>query len=135
MNILIVLCSSVGMVISLYFALVYHGMVEPDARWIPRVCRMEKGTCDTILRTQDAKVLGVPNFYPGILFYSTILWAVISPDIAADTMDLIRTASGITVLLGIYLTYSLLRRVRVNCVFCFASHAINLILFILLMTI
>ncbi len=96
---------------------------------------MEKGTCDTILRTQDAKVLGVPNFYPGILFYSTILWAVISPDIAADTMDLIRTASGITVLLGIYLTYSLLRRVRVNCVFCFASHAINLILFILLMTI
>lgn len=135
MSILIALFSFFGLIISVYFALVYHGRVEPDTRWIPRICRMEKGTCDTILHTRDAKVLGVPNFYPGLLFYITVLGVTISPDAIGDRMVLIRTASGMTVILGIYLTYSLLRRVKANCVFCFASHTINLVLFILLMTI
>ena len=42
-------------------------------------------------------------------------------------------ASGVTVLLGLYLTYSLLFVTRVNCVLCFTSHAINVVLFVMLL--
>ena len=36
-------------------------------------------------------------------------------------------------LLGAYLTYSLLFVTRVNCVLCFTSHAINRVVFVILL--
>ena len=42
-------------------------------------------------------------------------------------------ASLVTVLLGLFLTYSLLFLTRVPCVLCFTSHAINVVIFVLLL--
>ncbi|MBI2619279.1 MAG: vitamin K epoxide reductase family protein [Ignavibacteriales bacterium] len=134
MEILVFLFSFCGLIISLYFTLVYNGLIKPDARWIPRACRMEKGTCDTILHTREAKILGIPNFYLGLLYYAVLLWVSLDPEAFDMLSSQIRFASGGTVLLGIILTYSLLYKLKVNCVLCFASHILNFILFLLLLT-
>jgi len=107
----------VGFGISSYFTGVAYHWVRPDTRWIPAVCRMGKQTCATIVFTPRARVFGVPNSVLGQLFYP--LLAIVA---VAGTLDepLIRLVllgvSGVTVLLGAYLTYSLLFVTRVNCV-------------------
>ena len=90
-------------------------------------------TCATIVFTPRARVLGVPNSVLAQLFY---------PVIAAGTVEgflftfpifhLSLLASLVTVLLGLFLTYSLLFLTRVPCILCFTSHGINFIIFGLL---
>ena len=124
----------VGFGISSYFTGVAYHWVRPDTRWIPAVCRMGKQTCATIVFTPRARVFGVPNSVLGQLFYP--LLAIVA---VAGTLDepLIRLVllgvSGVTVLLGAYLTYSLLFVTRVNCVLCFTSHALNVVVFVILL--
>ena len=131
--ILIGLCL-VGFGISSYFSGVAYNWVKPDTRWIPAVCRMGEQTCATIVFTPRARVFGVPNSVLGQLFYTTLATVA-----GADGLDepgirlVLFGVSGVTVVLGAYLTYSLLFVTPVNCVLCFTSHAINLILFVVLL--
>ena len=121
----------VGFGISSYFTGVAYHWVRPDTRWIPAFCRMGEQTCATIVFTPQARVFGVPNSVLGQLFYATL--AIVAGTGGLDE-PLIRLvvfgASGVTVVLGAYLSYSLLFVTRVNCVLCFTSHAINLMLFV-----
>ena len=121
----------VGFGISSYFTGVAYHWVRPDTRWIPAVCRMGEKTCATIVFTPRARVFGVPNSVLGLLFYTTLAVVAISGGLDDRGVLLVCLgASGLTVLVGIYLTYTLLFVTRVNCVLCFTSHAINLVLFI-----
>jgi len=126
------LLSLMGFLISLYFVLVYHALLEPDSRLIPSFCRMEKGSCLSIIRTRDARILGIPNFHLGILYYLVLNVLSFFPDVVNQNPGVVRIVSGGTVVVGVYLTYSLLFRIKKHCVLCYASHSINLLLFILL---
>lgn len=120
-----------GLLISLYFTLVAYRVVPPDARWIPRVCRMGEETCRPVLEHRDARVAGVPNPVPGLVYYSVVCVAG-AAGFPAPLLIPVRVASWAAVALGVYLTYSLLFRVRIPCRLCLASHAINLVLAVLL---
>jgi len=81
-----------------------------------------------------ARVFGLPNSLLGQLFYLAILAAVFADLIFLKPYIWLFLSAGLlTVLLGIYLTYSLLYLTRIRCVLCFTSHAINGIIFLILL--
>ena len=120
--------ASLGILISLYFLLVFHKLVPPSASYIPKFCRLDERTCETILFTPYARLLGIPNFYPGIIFYILVI-AFASDPAALHTLLVL---SGVTVLAGLYLSHALLVKLKVPCTLCFMGHGINLLIFILL---
>ncbi len=131
--VLIGLCL-LGFVIASFFTGVAYHWVKPNTRWIPAVCRMGEKTCATIVFTPRARVFGLPNSVLGQVFYATLATVVVSDGLDEPLVRLVSLGfSGVTVLLGLYLTYSLLFVTRVNCVLCFTSHAINLTLFVILL--
>ena len=109
--------------------MVYYKLIPPNASYIPKFCRLDERTCETILHTPYARLLGVQNFYPGIIFYILLIIFHSDPNALHTLVGL----SGVTVLAGIYLSYSLLYKLKVPCVLCFTGHAVNLLIFILLL--
>ena len=123
-----------GFGIASYFTGVAYHWVRPDTRWIPAICRMGEQTCATIVFTPRARVFGPPNSVLGLVFYATLAIVAVRGDLDEPLVRLVSLGfSSVTVLLGLYLTYSLLFVTRVNCVLCFTSHAINLVLFVILL--
>ena len=122
------LLSATGLLISLYFLLVYYKFIPPNAAYIPRFCRLDERTCETILHTPYARLLGIPNFYPGIIFY--ILVIIYGSD--SNAIHTLVGLSGVTVLAGMYLGYALLFQLKVPCMLCFMGHVVNLIIFVVL---
>ncbi|MEX1139849.1 MAG: vitamin K epoxide reductase family protein [Bacteroidota bacterium] len=133
MNILLIPISTIGLFISIYFALVYRNIIRPDTTWIPTFCRIDEQSCGSILRTPEAKIIRIPNFYLGIGYYVALIVLSFFPSIMQDFLFELRMLSGFTVFVGIVLTYSLIWRIKISCVLCFTSHAINLILFLVLL--
>src|SRR6185369_6507639 len=70
---------SIGLFISLLFAWATHakpprGNSESDTpplvwRIVPTLCNMESGTCGSLLQSKQARLLGIPNYLLGIVFY------------------------------------------------------------------
>lgn len=129
----IVILSFGGLLISSYFTLVYHHLMPADSKLIPKLCRLEGNTCELILRTRDAAVFGIPNFYLGIVFYLDMLYLSFDLETLNVLRPIVLFISAVTVLLGLYLTYSLLWKHNVNCVLCYVSHTINFLIFLLLL--
>jgi uncharacterized membrane protein len=119
--------SILGFANALYFVLVAYRVMRPDARWLPRVCRMDDRTCASILETRYARVLGLPNALYGVLWY-----------VAAGTAALVALATGrlpapaallggsaLAAAVSVYLAWALLYRLRVVCPLCFFGHGVN----------
>jgi len=133
MLILIGLSAAFSFLISSYFTAVAYRWITPDANWIPSFCRMGEQTCASIVFTPRARVFGLPNSLLGQVFYLALLTAVVGDFLFTKPFVYVYLlASLVTVLLGIYLSYSLLFITRVPCKLCFTSHGINLVIFILL---
>jgi uncharacterized membrane protein len=66
----LILLSVVGLYISLYFSLVYYGLMGTRNRLVPAFCRMEEDACQLVVHHSDARVLGVPNSVLGAGYYS-----------------------------------------------------------------
>lgn len=134
MRLAIILLSTTGLVISSYFTAVAYRWVRPDAAWVPRFCRLGEASCASIVFTPRARLLGPPNSVLGQLYYLALLAAAASDVLVVGPWRYgLLAAAGVTVALGAFLTYSLLFVTRVRCVLCFASHAINLLLLLLLL--
>ena len=132
----LVVLSFVGMLISVYFTLVIYHIMKPDARIVPLICRMEEGACFAIIDTRDARVFGVPNAFLGILYYLSVIVFVtmFQSDSESILYQVVVSISAGTVILGAYLTYALLLKLRTPCPLCFIGHGINLGIFLLLLT-
>lgn len=141
---LIFLLSIAGLADALYFTFAYYGRIR-KMRWIPEIlCAREGSSCVTVVQTPYARVFGVPNSVLGIVYYVVlIVWTAWGAPVGfrasiGDRQPVIRVgwpliaASGLTVALGAYLIYALRRKLGVNCPLCYAGHAINLALFVLL---
>lgn len=130
-NLLISLLSIVGFYISLYFTLVYYGAISPARFPLPQVCRLSENTCQMIIKTRYARVLGLPNFVYG-LFYYFFIFALAIFNWNGYIETAVKVISWLVVVLGIYLSYVLIKVLRVNCVLCFASHVLNFAIAVLL---
>jgi len=139
----IVLLSLAGLADALYFTLAYYGRIR-KARWVPEIlCAREDSSCVTVVRTPYARVFGAPNSLLGIVYYVLLLvWIIFVPRHASisgyvlrpfETLGLLLMGASLSsVVLGFYLIYALRRILYTHCLFCYAAHAINLILFVLL---
>ena len=131
---LLALCV-IGLVIASYFTAVAFHWITPDTRWIPAVCRMDAQTCASVVFARQARVFGLPNSLLGQVFYAAVGVAVGVGGLEQPvTRVALAAASGATVLLGLYLTWSLLVVLRVHCPLCYTAHAINLALFVMLLS-
>lgn len=128
------LLAVLGLVISTYFTAVAYRWVAPDAAWIPSFCRLGERTCATIVDTPRARVFGLPNSVLGQGWYMTLLVSAAAGSLShPQWWWALLAASAATVLLGAFLTWSLLFITRVPCRLCFTSHAVNLAIFLLLL--
>jgi uncharacterized membrane protein len=125
--------SIIGLLISGYFAAVYHRLIPNADRFVPKFCRLEPGACATILETRQARLFGVPNFDLGVLFYTGLTVSALFPDAWKELRTMLFLGSMVAVAMGFYLSYSLLFRLRVHCRLCYTSHAINILIFLLLL--
>ena len=132
---IVLACSVLGLLISFYFVLVYYGVMKPDAAFIPRFCRLDEKTCQYLMSTQNARILGTPNFVLGLLYYSfMILYTSIDLVSILVPFAIVALGSSFTILLGIYLVYGLIVKLKTNCILCFTSHTLNLVIFLALIT-
>lgn len=120
--------AATGLAIAAYFTAVTYRWMRPDARFVPPVCRMESQTCRRIVETPEARVFGLPNSVFGLGHYVVLLaWATTGP--WGPLWDAAVVAAALwTIVLGAWLTYALLARLRVRCPLCFAAHALNAVL-------
>ena len=139
----IIVLALAGLVNALYFTFAYYGRVK-NSRWVPEIlCAREGSSCVTVVQTPYARVFGVPNSLLGILYYTgLIIWVALRaqiattvPAAAAPLRGLLIAASGLTVALGFYLIFALRRRLHVDCPLCYAAHAMNAVLLVLLIVI
>lgn len=133
MNLPVIILSTSGFLISLYFALVYNKIIRPDSALVPAFCRLDEQSCGSILATPEARVFRIPNFYLGLGYYVVLLALSFSPALMREILLELRLVSGFTVFVGIVLTDALVRKLKIRCILCFTSHAINLALFIVLL--
>jgi uncharacterized membrane protein len=123
----------IGLLISAYFAAIYHKLAPSIDRFIPGFCRIEPATCTSVLQSPQARLFGIPNFDLGILYYTGLLGTSVLPTLWKQLFGVVFLGSIITVLTGFYLSYVLVFRLRIRCRLCFLSHAVNLLIFFFLM--
>ena len=142
---LILLLSLAGLLDALYFTLAYYGRVK-KARWVPAsLCAPESSNCVSVVRTLYARIFGVPNSLLGSVYYLSLLgWTLAggggSPAVGAaawlrGTAWLLIIVGAGAVLLGFYLIHALWRVLHVHCPLCYAAHAVNTLLLVLLILI
>ena len=124
-----------GLLIALYFALVSYGLMKPDQRFIPSICRMDERTCLSLLGTAEARIFGLPNSIPGLLYYAFMTGAAILLLLghSIPLRPIVLVISIATLLFSAYLAYVLLFRLKARCVLCFTSHVVNTLIFVLLL--
>jgi uncharacterized membrane protein len=122
-----------GLLISLYFTLVFHGVLKADTRLVPKFCRLGEKTCQSIIHAPEARLFGQPNFHLGLVYYGVLIGVGMLPEYLQRSRDLLLIAGAVTVLVAFYLSYALFFRLRIPCVLCLTSHAINLLIFILVL--
>jgi uncharacterized membrane protein len=129
---LIFLLALLGLAISTYFTGVAYRLISPDTRYIPRVCRLGEDTCAKVVDTPRARVLGMPNSLLGMLYYVALMALAVAGTAPPWVELAYRLVAWGTVALGVFLTWSLLFITRVRCVLCFTSHALNLLIAVLM---
>jgi uncharacterized membrane protein len=113
----------VGLTLSLYFTLVFYHVIDAEARFVPRFCRLATGDCAAVVHHPDASVFSVPNSLLGIVYYTVVLIAINRSFASALPIVVV---SWFAVAVSMFLIYSLMKRIRVLCVLCIFAHAINL---------
>jgi uncharacterized membrane protein len=128
-KILLQTSSIIGLLISLYFLLIYKGWTKGIKGLVPgEVC--SENTCATVLQTSFANLFKVPNFILGIFYYAMIFCSTFFV-MTFDVLYIFLVVSWLVMLMSFYLAYALIFRLRTKCVLCFASHIMNIIIAII----
>ncbi len=144
-RVLIVILALGGLADALYFTFAYYGRVK-KSRWIPEIlCAREGSSCVTVVQTKYGRVFGVPNSLLGTVYYLVLIaWSLVPGQphgfflgegkllLYAGARAVLVLISAGTAVLGGYLIYALRRRLGTHCPLCYTAHAINTILFVLL---
>jgi uncharacterized membrane protein len=131
---LLLLLTLVGFFISFYFTLVYYQQIPANYYLVPRACRMKESACHSVLSTGDARVLGIPNSTLGVLYYGIVFFITVFGgwERSGVVHGLFLWISILVVLFSLYLSYSLLYRIKIVCPLCFVSHGMNVLIALLL---
>ena len=114
---LLLLLAGVGLANAIYFTLLYYRIVKPDSRRLPLFCSMEERTCEAVVFTRYGRIFYVPNSLLGIVFYLLIIGVGVSKFVTGSYLmiDYALMGSAFTILLGVYLIYALLVKLKTPC--------------------
>jgi uncharacterized membrane protein len=114
---LLLLLALLGLVIAVYFTLIYYHVIRPDGRGVPALCRLGEKTCQSVVFTRYGRLTGLPNSLWGILFYLLVLHVGLERLSGRPPrfLDIALAAALLTVVLAIYLVHALLVRLKVPC--------------------
>ncbi|HEY2931704.1 MAG TPA: vitamin K epoxide reductase family protein [Acidobacteriota bacterium] len=130
---LLTFLSVFGFLIAGYFTAITYRWINPQAGYLPQFCRMGEKTCAAVVFTPRARVFGVPNSLLGQIYYILLVFTLWRGWLwQAPVYGIVLAVSTLTVILGAYLTYSLLFLTRIPCKLCFTGHAINAAIWIIL---
>jgi uncharacterized membrane protein len=101
--------------------------------WLQMFCRLDMATCGSLLATPESRLFGVPNFHLGLLFFTALIASALRSNLWQQLHLMLFFGSLVAVASGVYLTYVLLIRLKIRCTLCLASHAINLLIFLMLL--
>ena len=129
-----IVLSSIGLAISTYFTAITYKWMKADSVFVPSFCRIDQRTCQAVVVTSHARVLGIPNSLFGQLYYFAVLFGALTTTLNHETFGMVYLGvSLMAVGLSLFLTYSLIFMTSARCILCFSSHIINLMLVILLL--
>jgi uncharacterized membrane protein len=132
-RVLIGFLSVIGFLISAYFSSTYHKVVPVFHRFFPEFCRLDSSSCATLLASSESRLFGVPNFDLGLLYYCSLAISAILPEIWRQLHTVFLLGAIVTVAAGFYLSFVLVFRYHIRCTLCFTCHAINLVIFLLVL--
>jgi len=99
----------------------------------PLVCPLDHD-CSVVTESKWNKIFFVRNDIIGLLFYLTVLIAILiqifSPDLIPNLLLLITIATAFGLLTSIFLVYIQLKVIKDYCFYCMISAVINLLLFV-----
>lgn len=127
---LLFIFSLTGWLLSFYFLGVVSDKVKHNVWWIPYFCRMNEGSCSSLVSTKYGKILGQPNAFWGMIYYSWIIMLIFLTIFGIRIDYSFFLFSLISILLSIYLIFGLLK-LRINCKICIATHCVNFLMFLL----
>ena len=128
----VVFLSLLGIALSARFTQAYYSREAGAARR----SGLPISSCTNVVEAPQAAMFGAPNSVLGLVVYvALIIWALWPASTSvwwqAITLGL-TVAMWAAVALGIYLTYALIVVLQVSCRLCLTSHALNLLLAMLL---
>ena len=82
-------------------------------------------------QTRQGRLFGFPNAVAGVVYYGAALLVSTKEVWLVDYGRPMVVIAAVSVLVSFYLAYALIVQLRVNCVLCFTSHGINVLLFLL----
>ncbi len=133
MTIIFIALTILGLVISLYFTMVYLDMTNPTMDMLAKACNIDSKICERVIETPISHQFGVANFILGIFYYGSLLLFALSPFGWADFFyPIFLMLSWAVVIFSLYLAMQLIYILKIPCKLCFLSHGINLGIAILL---
>lgn len=126
----LILLSVLGLIISIIFMGIDHQKFASLRKYAGFIC--DEVVCSSVLRLSDSQLFRIKNYYLGILSYvvmiaSAVLFLLTSQMIFQFAVTII---SGIMLILSIYLFVRLIWVHRMKCIFCFTSHGLVLVIFL-----
>lgn len=127
---LIALLALIGTVDSGYLAVRYFSAAGIGE---DHICEIAGGGCETLERTNEATVMGVPTALLGLGYFGFVLamsvWRIRTG--RWPFVRLLETGLSIGLLFSFYLVYVLLFELEVACPYCLIAHAANLLIVVL----
>ncbi len=127
---LIALLALVGTVDSAYLAARYVSAAKPGE---DAICDIAGGGCETLEKTSEATVMGVPTALLGLGYFGFVLlmsvWRIWTG--RWPFVRFLEVALSIGLLFSFYLVYVLLFELEVACPYCLAAHAANVLIVLL----
>jgi len=130
-HLLLFIFSLIGWLLSFYFLGVISNKIKPNKWWVPSFCRMSESTCSSLVSTKFGKILGQPNAFWGMIYYSFMIMLIFLTIFGLKINYVFFLFSLISILLSLYLIFGLFK-LSVNCKICIATHFINFIMFFLI---
>lgn len=119
-------------ILSFYFFGIYSRWFSPAQKWVPQFCRMETGSCTSIVDSAYGRFLGgIPNAFWGIFAELGLAGLILGSLFGFWPRWIPILVAVAFVGLGLWLIMGLIR-LRVACPVCLTIHALNLVILILL---
>jgi uncharacterized membrane protein len=126
----LLLLSIIGLLIAVIFYGVDHQKFPSLRKYAGFIC--DETVCSSVLRLDDSKLFWIKNYYWGIISYLVMIAASLLFLLTQNSVfiPVISVLSGLMLYTSVFLFVRLILIHKMKCVFCFTSHGLVLVIFL-----